>query len=199
MVGRLLATVTLLLCLCTPVWSQTGGFLSGGQPRWKTLSAQQRTALAPLSREWNGLSDDARQKWLGIAQRFARLSDVEQARMQDRMREWIQLTPAQRDLARIQYRQLHAASGEKTLEEKWREYSALPEHEKERLRNGGRPIVKAPPVTPLPAASAPTVGSPAQARPPKALTLKGHKLRRPPVAVISAPVVEEEYPDDSDY
>ncbi len=202
MAGRLLATLILLFSLNVPVWSQTGTFLSDAQPRWKQLNAQQRTALAPLAREWNGLSDNSKEKWLGIAQRFARMSDIEQARMQDRMRDWVLLTPAQRDLARIQYKQLHAGSSEqqKQLEEKWREYSALPEEEKQRLRAGGRPVVKAPAPTPVPAASAPA-GAPPLARPPKALTLKGTPTRPAPVAVISAPppADEPEEPDDSDF
>ncbi len=203
MAGRLLAALILLFSLNFPVFAQTGNFLSDAQPRWKQLNAQQRTALAPLAREWNGLSETSRERWLGIAQRFARMSDIEQARMQDRMREWVLLTPAQRDLARIQYKQFHASTTDqqKLLEEKWREYSALPEEEKERLRAGGRPVVKAPAPTPVPAASAPA-GAPAPARPPKALTLKGAATRPAPLAVISAPPpVEEEpeEPDDSDF
>lgn len=204
MAGRLLATLILLFGLSLPVWSQTGSFLSDAQPRWKQLNAQQRTALAPLSHKWDALSDNSKQKWLGIAQRFTKMSDVEQARMQDRMREWVMLTPAQRDVARIQYKQLHATPNaqQKDLEEKWLEYSALPEEEKQRLRAGGRPIIKAPAPTPVPAASAPA-GRPTQVRPPKALTLKGRTLppRPVPLTVISAPssAEEPEYPDDSDF
>jgi len=202
MAGRLLATVILLFGLSLPVWSQTGGFLSDAQPSWKQLNAQQRTALAPLSHKWNALSDNSKQKWLGIARRFARMSDIEQARMQDRMREWVMLTPAQREVARIQYKQLHADPNaqQKGLEEKWLEYSALPEEEKQRLRAGGRPIIKAPAATPVPTASAPA-GRPTQARPPKALTLKGRTTHPVPLAVTSAPssAEEPEYPDDSDF
>ncbi|MEN3110353.1 DUF3106 domain-containing protein [Uliginosibacterium paludis] len=202
MAGRLLAALILLFSLSGPVFAETGSFLSDAQPSWKQLNAQQRTALAPLAREWNRMSDASREKWLGIAQRFARMSDIEQARMQDRMRDWVLLTPAQRDLARIQYKQLHTGSSDqqKLLEEKWREYSALPEEEKQRLRGGGRPVVKAPAPTPVPAASAPA-GTPAPARPPKALTLKGAPTRPAPVAVISAPppAEEPEEPDDSDF
>ncbi|MDQ7990369.1 MAG: DUF3106 domain-containing protein [Candidatus Dactylopiibacterium sp.] len=203
MAGRLRAAAALILALglSLPVFGQGSGFLAGA-PSWKQLNAQQRTALAPLAREWNALSDNSRQKWLGIALRFARLNAVEQARMQDRMREWVRLTPAQRDLARIQYQQLHSgtAAQREELEAKWREYSALPEEEKARLRAGGRPVIRSPAPAPVSAASAPA-GRPEQARPPKALTLKGRAVRPAPVAVISAPAVveEEEYPDDSDF
>lgn len=201
MAGRLLATLILICSLGLPVYAQTGGFLSDA-PSWKQLNAQQRTALAPLAKEWNRLSDNTRDQWLGIARRFATMSDIEQARMQDRMREWVRLTPAQRELARIQYRQLHSAAQQHDLEEKWREYLALPEEEKARLRAGGRPVVKAPPPVPLPAASAPAAGRPQPSRPPKALSLKGSASRpllQPP-AVTSPPVAEEpEQPDDSDF
>lgn len=201
MAGRLLATIILICSLCLPVHAQAGGFLSDA-PSWKQLNAQQRTALAPLAKEWNHLSDNTRSQWLGIAKRFAAMTDVEQARMQDRMREWVLLTPAQRELARIQYRQLHSTAQQHDLEEKWREYSALPEEEKARLRAGGRAVVKAPPPVPLPTASAPATGRLPLSRPPKALSLKGSATRPvlPPPAVTSPPVAEEpEEPDDSDF
>lgn len=202
MAGRLLAAVILSLSLLAAAAVRAESLLPAQQPRWSQLNAQQRTALAPLAREWNALPDSRKQKWLGIARRFATLSDIEQARMQDRMREWLRLTPAQRDLARIQYKQLQAGSAEqrRALERKWQEYSALPEAEKARLRAAGRPVASPTPPNPLPAASAPASGQPGQARAPKALTLKVKPTRGPAPVVSSAPAAEEpEYPDDSDY
>lgn len=138
MAGRyLLAALILLLALQAPAQAQAGSVLgSGQQPVWSQLNAQQRTALAPLSKKWNAMSDARKQKWLGIARRYAALSPVEQARMQDRMREWIALTPAQRELARIQYKKLRAAPQAQKieLERKWQEYEALSSEEKQRLQ-----------------------------------------------------------------
>ena len=83
--GLLLA----LLCGSGAVLAQTA---ADGTP-WKRLSATQRSALAPLEREWSGL-DAARQlKWLEIAERFPAMSPDERARMQQRMAEWAKLSP----------------------------------------------------------------------------------------------------------
>jgi hypothetical protein len=89
-----------------------------------------------LSKEWNDMPDARKQKWLGIARRYAALSPIEQARTQDRMREWIALTPAQRELARNQYKRIRAAAPEQKIElsRKWQEYEALSSDEKERLK-----------------------------------------------------------------
>ncbi|GAB2886518.1 hypothetical protein GCM10027046_13590 [Uliginosibacterium flavum] len=125
----------MLLALLAPAQAQVLGAATS-PPAWSTLNAQQRTALAPLSKEWNSLPETRKQKWLGIARRYAALSPVEQARMQDRMREWVALTPAQRDLARNQYKKLRTAPQEQKIElsRKWQEYEALSNEEKERLQ-----------------------------------------------------------------
>lgn len=102
---------------------------------WRKLNAQQRTALAPLSGEWASMSEFRKQKWLGIARQYARRSPIQQARMQDRMREWVMLTPAQREIVRNQFKVLQSVPSEtrNELGRKWLEYSALPPEEKRRL------------------------------------------------------------------
>jgi len=102
---------------------------------WRRLNAQQRTALAPLSGEWANMSEFRKQKWLGIARQYARRNPVQQARMQDRMREWVMLTPAQREIVRNQFKILQSVPSEtrNELGRKWQEYSALPPEEKQRL------------------------------------------------------------------
>ena len=57
-------------------------------------------ALAPLAEEWDQLEPLRRQKWLGIIKRYASMKPDEQARVQEKMREWVQLTPAERRQAR---------------------------------------------------------------------------------------------------
>ncbi|MBS1208061.1 MAG: hypothetical protein H6R19_459 [Proteobacteria bacterium] len=135
---RRLVTALILLLAALSVQAQS----LAQQPVWSQLNAQQRTALAPLSSEWNSMSDARRQKWLGIARRYASLSPIEQARMQDRMREWVALTPAQRELARTQYKKLRSAPAAQKveLERKWQEYEALSSEEKQRLQ--AKPVTR---------------------------------------------------------
>lgn len=134
MAGRYFAALILLCALQVPALAQT--------PGWKQLNAQQRTALAPLSKEWDSLPDGRKQKWLGIARRYGALGSVEQARLQDRMREWVDLSPEQRTFARNQYKKLRTASKEQKRELglKWQEYEALPKEEKERLQAASTPL-----------------------------------------------------------
>lgn len=138
MAGRFFAPLILCLLLAFALGGASpAGAAPGRQPEWSQLNAQQRTALAPLVREWNRLSDDRRQRWLGIARRYPQMSDVEQARIQDRMREWVLLSPHQRDEARTQYLRLHqqlTLPADLDLQAKWQEYSALPAEERLRLR-----------------------------------------------------------------
>lgn len=75
--------------------------------RWKDLTEAQQLALAPLAGEWDQLEPLRRQKWLGIIKRYASMKPDEQARVQEKMREWVQLTPAERrqvrqNFARVQ-------------------------------------------------------------------------------------------------
>lgn len=78
----------------------TGQGKAAEQTRWKDLTAAQQQALAPLAGEWDQLEPLRRQKWLGIIKRYASMKPDEQARVQEKMREWVQLTPAERRQAR---------------------------------------------------------------------------------------------------
>lgn len=138
----------LILCFAIPsALAQTGSVIgTAAQPQWHELSAGQRTALAPLSEDWDLLSDNRRLKWLGIAKRYAQMAAFEQARLQDRMREWASLSPTERQLARDQYLRLRAASDEQRqeIEHQWEAYQALPTEERERLRARPAPTQSTP-------------------------------------------------------
>lgn len=136
MAGRqVVAALILLLVLTSGATNAQAQDAQDGPYAWSSLNSQQRTALAPLSHDWDDMSDFRKQKWLGIAKRYAKLSPVEQARMQDRMREWIDLTPSQREIVRNQFKVLRSAPAEakNELGRKWQEYAALPTEEKKRL------------------------------------------------------------------
>lgn len=106
-----------------------------GAPSWQTLTQEEKQILAPLARDWGRMEDDHKKQWLGIAKRYPAMSPEEQARIQRRMQDWINLTPAQRAQARIQYKSLQTVAPEKkrAIKKKWQQYRELPEEEKQRL------------------------------------------------------------------
>lgn len=110
-----------------PAWSQT---VSG--PGWNELSAAQRLALQPLQPQWSGIDASRKQKWLDVAARYPTMNTEQQQRMHTRMLEWVAMSPAQRNAARIQYeqsKQLPAAE----RQARWDEYLMLPEDQRQAL------------------------------------------------------------------
>jgi hypothetical protein len=93
---------------------------------WAELNAEQQRVLAPLKVDWENLPLERRQKWIGIANRYPRMSQLEQDRVQRRMQRWANLSPEQRARARENYRRMAKASAEKRrrLRQQWAEYEA---------------------------------------------------------------------------
>lgn len=120
--------------------SPAAGVVTPSQPTWGQLSAEQHRILAPLVNEWDAMENVRRKKWLGIAERYARMSPKEQERVQARMREWVELTPQQRRDARNKFASLSRLPPEKreAVLQKWQEYENLPEEEKERLTQAAK-------------------------------------------------------------
>lgn len=105
---------------------------TGDKPRWHALTPAQQLALQPLQAEWDQMDGVRKQKWLQLANRFASLKPEEQQRVQERMREWSRLTPAQRELARETYaRARKIAPDQKTAS--WESYQQLPDEQKQKL------------------------------------------------------------------
>ncbi|HEU4374850.1 MAG TPA: DUF3106 domain-containing protein [Telluria sp.] len=102
------------------------------KPLWATLSRAQQVALEPLAGEWDRMEAMRKQKWLEIANRFASMKPDEQARMHERMREWVKLTPDQRRLARENYT-LSKKIDASRKSEQWEKYQQLPEEQKKQL------------------------------------------------------------------
>ncbi|WP_293776852.1 DUF3106 domain-containing protein [uncultured Oxalicibacterium sp.] len=98
---------------------------------WKNLSSTQRTALAPLEKDWSRLDDFRREKWIELANRFSTMTPSDQARMQERMRDWVELSPEQRRLARENYKRVQKLKVEKARQ--WEEYQQLSEEKKKEL------------------------------------------------------------------
>jgi hypothetical protein len=134
------------------------------QPGWNALGAQQQAILAPLAPEWDTLDNIGRKKWLGIAERYPRLSRDEQTRVQERMREWARLSPEQRAKARDTYKEFNQLPGDQkdVVKQKWEAYANLPAEDRQRLRQEGKSsrLLAPPVVSELP----PGAGAPAPSR-----------------------------------
>jgi hypothetical protein len=105
---------------------------TGDKPAWRSLSPAQQVALQPLQGEWDQMDGVRKQKWLQLARRFGAMKPEEQKRVHERMREWVKLTPEQRELARETYtRTRKIAPADKTAT--WESYQQLPDEQKKKL------------------------------------------------------------------
>ncbi len=131
---------------------------------WKKLSPAQQHALAPLAEDWFRLDSFRKEKWLDLANRFVSMTPEEQARMQERMRDWVKLSPEQRRLARESYSRTKKLNAQQKSRQ-WQEYQQLPEEKKKQL------AATAKPKKPL-------------ANPPRRHAGKGSAVKKPPQLAI---------------
>ena len=103
-----------------------------GEPAWRTLTTRQRQNLAPLERDWPGLSATSKAKWLEVSQRLPTMPADEQQRVQARMAEWARLTPAERGQARLSFQEKKALTPEQK-QQRWEAYQALPDDHRRAL------------------------------------------------------------------
>ena len=108
-------------------------------PAWQVLSAQQRTALAPLERDWGTIDAPRKAKWLEVANRFPAMPAADQQRLQERMAEWARMTPAERGRARLSFQESKLLSPEQK-QARWEAYQALPDEERKALAIRGKPV-----------------------------------------------------------
>lgn len=101
-------------------------------PNWAGLSAGQKSALLPLQQDWDGLDADRKSQWLEVATRFSALPAEDQLRMQERMREWARLSPAERQQARIGFQGAKKINAD-ARQAKWEAYQALPQEQRQQL------------------------------------------------------------------
>lgn len=105
------------------------------KPLWNDLSSAQQVALAPLEPEWNQMEGPRKRKWIEMSARFASMPASEQQRVHERMRQWMKLTPAQRELARENYSRTSrlAQGGDKAAN--WENYKQLSADQRRKLAN----------------------------------------------------------------
>jgi len=140
---RLLGGVILCFALTTAIAAETPTTVIIGtppQPGWSQLNPQQKNILAPLAEDWDRMENIRRKKWLGIADRYRSMTQDEQQRTQDRMREWANLTPEQRTKVRSSYKDFKQLPPEQkqVVKQKWDAYTNLPPEQQQRLREGGK-------------------------------------------------------------
>ena len=103
------------------------------EPLWIDLTPAQQTALAPLAPEWNTWSAAEKRSWVSLANRLAKMSDTQRTTAERRIREWANLTPAQRRLARQNYRLAKERPADQRMTE-WHNYQTLTEEQQSVLR-----------------------------------------------------------------
>lgn len=115
---------------------------SAGGPGWNQLTPAQRSALAPLERDWASIDADRKQKWLDIAERFPRMSPDERSRIQTRMADWARMTPSERGQARLRFQEARNLSAEER-QQRWSAYQSLPPEKRRELAQRAAPPAKA--------------------------------------------------------
>lgn len=167
------------------------------KPLWRDLSSAQQVALAPLAPEWDRMEGARKRRWIEVSARFASMAPAEQQRVQERMRQWMKLTPQQRDLARENFSKTNKlAQGDKAAN--WENYKQLSAEQKRKLASKPSTLQKSAPVA-LPDAPQLVVPMPCAANTTRRgaeCVLIGTPDTPPPsaIAVVPAPVAPTSTP-----
>lgn len=174
------------------------------KPLWRDLSNAQRLALAPLESEWDRMEGPRKRRWIEVSARFGSLDAAEQQRVHERMRQWMKLTPKQRDLARENFSKTNKlAQGDKAAN--WENYKQLSAEQKRKLASKPPGVLNSTPVAlpetpllvvPMPCASNTTrrgaecvlIGTPDAAAPSVIAGTPAPAVVTPPTAPAPAPV-----------
>lgn len=101
---------------------------------WSSLSIEQKQALNSLSKEWDSMDELHQKKWLGIAGKYSTMSVEDKTRVQQRVNDWVKLTPKQRMDVRENFTKSSNLTQEKKSEQ-WQQYQQLSDEEKKQLAN----------------------------------------------------------------
>ncbi len=107
-------------------------------PSWAGLSAQQRSVLAPLQRDWHTIDAPRKAKWLEVAARFPSMPVEERQRVQERMTDWARMTPVERGRARLTFQESKQLTQEQK-QQRWEAYQALPDAQRQALADRAKP------------------------------------------------------------
>ncbi|MCW5604263.1 MAG: DUF3106 domain-containing protein [Burkholderiales bacterium] len=123
--AKTLVALIAAICFALPAFAQSRTATGKPvKPAWAELTPAQQQILAPLAREWDSLDATRRKSWLTIASRYPKMTVQEQQRLQQRMKEWVALTPEQRRAARERYQFMRKLPPDKRkeIDRQWREY-----------------------------------------------------------------------------
>jgi hypothetical protein len=101
-------------------------------PTWAQLTQPQQQALTPLQKLWPEINQARKRKWLAVSRNFQDLPEIEQQKLQDRMREWASMTETERAQARLQYAHAQTISVDERRQ-RWEAYQALSLEQREQL------------------------------------------------------------------
>jgi len=109
--------------------AQTGGSprasANAGEGRsWNSLTPAQQNALRPLQKEWNSIEANRKTKWIEVADKLPSMHPEERERIQARMTDWANMTPAQRGQARLNYKEAQRLPAE-DRKARWEAYQSL--------------------------------------------------------------------------
>lgn len=108
-------------------------------PAWNSLSNKQRSALAPLVRDWASIDANQKAKWLEVASRFPKMPADERRRVQARMAEWARLSPAERTTARMSFQEIKQIPRQEK-QARWEAYRALTPEQRQALAERREPV-----------------------------------------------------------
>lgn len=96
---------------------------------WKTLSADQKIALAPLEATWGQLLAGHQRKWIALSANHPQMTADEKDKLQARMVQWAALSPKQREQARLNFANTKKITSDGRAAT-WETYQALSDEEK---------------------------------------------------------------------
>lgn len=135
----------------TPRVSAQNAPVASARPAWAELTPAQRDALSPLAGQWESLGAEQKQKWLGVAAKYPKLTPDAQKRVQQRMGEFARLTPEQRVTARENFRRAYELPANER-QERLQKYQDLPDDKKRALSEQAakKKAAQSPPASPTP-------------------------------------------------
>jgi hypothetical protein len=110
---------------------------AGPTPAWSALGADQQNLLAPFADEWDDWLDGERRAWLALAARFPTMPPAEQLRARERIRQWAQLSPEERRVARANFGVARRIPEHERIE-RWQRYRSMTPEQRAVLRQHGR-------------------------------------------------------------
>jgi Protein of unknown function (DUF3106) len=101
-------------------------------PKWVELTPSQQRALQPLNSLWSSITTAHKRKWIALIANFSDLSDKDQEKLQQRMKQWASLSAQERAQARVIFTQVQQLTADDRLS-KWQAYQALEPSQKNQL------------------------------------------------------------------